>query len=378
MVKVLHISHTNINYDSRILKEMNCLKCAGFNVSGVGVRMAEGVSDSELSKDIFLKTIEIWSRNLTFLPKILMHSLTVIEITIKMFFYVIASRPAIIHCHDTIVLPLSVVAKFFTRSKLIYDAHELESNRNGLSPLLGKLTLWVEKILWSKVDRLIVVSPSINSWYQTNIGIKYSEVILNSPVLEVKSEMNYRDYLREKFSIPKNEKIFIYVGILSEGRGIELIVDAFKQLEGKGNVVFLGYGIMENELRQFANDFKSIHCHPAVKHEEVVAIAQSADVGLCFIENVSLSDKFCLPNKLFEYCFSGLPVLSSNLPEIDRLVREFGVGYTSEFKKEEINASIDKFLTGELEFKFNINDLYPLSWQAQEKKLVSFYKALVK
>ena len=57
----------------------------------------------------------------------------VLEITVKMFRRAKKLNPQIIHCHDTPVLPLGLALKFATGAKIIYDAHELESERNGLS-----------------------------------------------------------------------------------------------------------------------------------------------------------------------------------------------------------------------------------------------------
>lgn len=46
------------------------------------------------------------------------------------------------------------------------------------------MTLFVEKLLWKFVDKLIVVSPSISMWYKENIGEKTTEIIMNAPVLK--------------------------------------------------------------------------------------------------------------------------------------------------------------------------------------------------
>ena len=59
----------------------------------------------------------------------------------------IRQKPDLIHCHDVLVLPLGVIVKLITRAKLIYDAHELESDRNGLSKFDGFLTLHFERLL---------------------------------------------------------------------------------------------------------------------------------------------------------------------------------------------------------------------------------------
>jgi glycosyltransferase involved in cell wall biosynthesis len=161
----------------------------------------------------------------------LRHTCSLVELTIKMVFKAINLKPRVIYCHDTLVLPLGLIVKLFTGAKFIYEAHELESDRTGLSKTLGKMTLFVEKLLWRFVDALIVVSPSIEKWYKDNIGEKYSKIILNSPVA-LEGDTKYdKSYLREKFAIHPDSRIILYIGILSKGRGIELVVEAIKKFE---------------------------------------------------------------------------------------------------------------------------------------------------
>ena len=282
------------------------------------------------------------------------------------------------HCNDTLVLPLGVMIKLLTNSRLIYDAHELESNRNGLTKLLGKITLLVEKTLWGFVDELIVVSPSISKWYNENVGEKSTEVILNSPILHGNDKQVDKTYFRKKFGIPNDSKIFLYIGILGFGRGINLIADIFQRDDINSHVVFLGYGELKDELISLSNGHSNIHFHDAVPHGEVVPIAKSADVGLCLIQNVSLSDYYCLPNKLFEYTFAQIPVLASNFPDISAIVEEYNLGKCCDLDSESIYKAIREFECMSELPKIDANDLYELSWAAQEEKLLRIYKETLK
>jgi glycosyltransferase involved in cell wall biosynthesis len=291
-----------------------------------------------------------------------------------MFFKAMKLQPKVIHCNDTLVLPLGVMVKFFTGAKLIYDAHELESDRNGLTKTLSKMTLFVEKILWRYVDALIVVSPSIEKWYKENIGEKYSEIILNSPVLESNVSSDKKVYLRKHFSIDDDSKIFLYVGGLVKGRGLSLIVEAFKKSDIKSSLVFLGYGELSDDLKKIADAHPNIYVHDAVPHEQVVPVAKSADVGLCLIQNVSLSDYYCLPNKLFEYCFAEIPVLASDFPDISETVEKYNLGKCCELNTQSIYESIKEFESMVELPKINADELYDLSWGAQEEKLIKLYK----
>lgn len=378
MVNVLHLSQTDIKSDSRILKEMQSISKSNLtlNVYGIGVKMDVGTANTKELDGIQINSIILKSRQLKFLPKSIIHILSVFEIMGKMFFKALKVKPQIIHCHDTPVLPLGIILKLFTGSKIIYDAHELESNRNGLPKLSGKLTLFVEKLLWRFIDALIVVSPSIDKWYKDNIGEKYSEVVLNSPVLESNTSAEDIVYLRDHFSISENSKIFLYVGGLIHGRGIDLIIEAFEKSDLTSSLVFLGYGRLSNELKELSKEYPNIYVHDAVPHEQVVSIAKSADVGLCLIQNVSLSDYYCLPNKLFEYCFAEIPVLASDFPDIFQVVESYNLGKCSKLDSQSIYSAIKEFENLEVLPKINADNLYELSWGAQEEKLIRLYSKL--
>jgi glycosyltransferase involved in cell wall biosynthesis len=379
-MNVLHLTHTDINSDSRILKELESLsKNKKVRITALGVHMNEENKKYKKIEHVKIYSINLNSRKLIFFPAFIKHSLSVIELTLKMIFNSFKAKPSIIHCHDTLVLPLGVLVKLFTGSKLIYDAHELESNRNGLSNTLGKMTFFVEKLLWRFIDKIIVVSPSISDWYQKNIGIKSTEIIMNSPILSENS-FDIKDdklYFRNKFNISDSSKIFLYIGILSEGRGIDLLIEAFKKSDLSSHLIFLGYGEFKNRLVELSKEHQNIHVHDAVPHNEVVSIAKSADVGLCFIQNVSLSDYYCLPNKLFEYAFAEIPILASDFPDIAMVVEKYNLGKCSDLTSESIYNAIKEFEHIEKLPRINTSDLYDLSWSAQEEKLVKMYKDLI-
>ena len=180
--------------------------------------------------------------------------------------------------------------------------------------------------------------------------------------------------MRNYFSIPEDEKLYIYVGQFSQGRGLIRIVEAFTEENIHSHVVFLGSGQLDEELKTHEQNSHNIHIHPPVSHEKVVEVTSSADCGLCLIENVSLSDYFCLPNKLFEYCFGGLPVIASDFPDIRSLVTEAGLGICLDMQSESLADKITEFERND--FQFNVADLSSFSWKSQEKRLVSLYQDL--
>ncbi len=380
-INILHISHTDIRSDSRILKEMKTLSAIlEYNVIGFGLGERK-IINNVLVKEIKVKACTLYTKWLTERIKLLSRpirysSLMYFEIFIKMFISGIFLKPRIIHCHDTLVLPIGVVLKIFTGAKLIYDAHELESQRNSQSKMLSKIFFFIERFSWRFVDVFISVSPSIIEWYENKFGLKENALILNSPVFDIDVfDVRANNYLREKYKIPVNEKVFIYIGIIGRGRGIDLYLDIFKLADITCHIVFLGYGELVSKVKEYSESFKNIHYHPPVPHHEVVRIAKSADIGLAMVEAVSLSDFYCLPNKLFEYAFSGLFVITSDFPDMKKVVEEYDLGVTCSVDKDALRELVEK--VSDLEVNRTNKDLYKLSWQYQEELLLKAYDKIV-
>ena len=375
MMVILHLSHTDINSDSRILKEMNSLRGLSEDVKISGIGLQENESGSQATHSLLdINTIVLKSRSLHFLINPIRHLLLFSELFFRMFFLSIRKKPNVIHCHDVVVLPIALAAKFVTGAKLIYDAHELESLKNGNTKMLTKLIYFAERIAWSFIDGLIVVSSSIEKWYHEHLGLKESAVILNAPVIERTSSYLNNQYLREKYNIPSDKKIFLYVGILTAGRGIDLILSAFRDEKVNSHLVFLGYGDMFNSLNEVAKNNPRIHVHEAVKHDRVTEIASSADFGFCLIQNVSLSDYYSLPNKLFEYAFAGIKIIGSDFPEIASVVRKYDLGECVQLDRNQILDTVLKVeLQPSYEKKVSQSVKADLSWDAQSSKLRSLY-----
>ena len=374
-LRILHLSHTDINFDCRILKEIKSISTEDRVILGIGISNKDISSSQEATLlNCEIDSVAAFSRRLTLLPQLLKNILVVIEITLRMFRKSIAFKPVIIHCHDTPVLPLGLLLKMFTGAKIIYDAHELESQRNGLSKLAGMMTLFVERRSWRYVDRLIVVSPSIQNWYNKNVGYKKSEVILNSPLLG--SGNLKKEYLRDKFSIPKHSLIFIYNGLFIPGRGLDLLIPVFQNADVKSHIVFLGDGELKENLVDLVNKHDNFHIHDMVPHELVVPITRSADVGLALIQNVSLSDYFSLPNKLFEYAFSGIQVLASNFPDILSTVKKYNLGECCDVSYVSVLKCVKKLESNKKNKRSKSKNLNVLSWQLQEFKLKTLYLEL--
>lgn len=381
MMNVIHLTHTDIPTDNRILKEIQSLsELPDCCIYGVGVQgVACGVK-TEIASVANIDSIRLWFRQKYWIPRIVRLFLVALEMWGRMFWIASKIKPHAIHCHDMGVLPIGLLLKFVFGARLIYDAHELESKTENDMPFLqSQVILLLERMCWPFVDLFISVSPSIIEWYQSKIGRKNNILVLNSPVINVDSSGSKYSadggYFHEKYNLDKGVRVFLYLGMLMRGRGIEMMLDAFSKDDVSSHVVFVGLGDLREKIIRASETNGRIHLHPPVPHEEVVAISKNADVGLCVIENVSLSDYFCLPNKLFEYAFSGIPILASNFPDIAKVVQDYELGECCDVSAPAISFAIKKMEVSE--YKPNSKRLHELSWSVQADRLKGAYRKLL-
>jgi glycosyltransferase involved in cell wall biosynthesis len=378
----LHLSHTDVRSDSRILKELRSLvDIENASVKAIGVESNnQGFNDVRYF-GATVETINLYTKRFSWLPMTVRHLINFFELTSILFFRGLRYKPAVVHCHDTLVLPAGVLIKTFTKCKLIYDAHELESNKNGQSQSLSKVILFVERLCWARIDLFISVSNSILEWYRHSLGHKECLLILNSPEIDVsKYDVSTKirkseKYFHDLYDIQDGALIFVYLGIFDKGRGIEISLDAFASSNDDAHLVLIGYGDLSGYIQHYCDLYTNIHIHKPVSHNHVVELVASADIGLCLVENVSLSDYYCLPNKLFEYCFAGLHILGSDFPEIKKVIEDYKVGICCAPESKKVADAI-QFLINHRPSNVKI-DFSSLSWNAQSKRLISGYSKLI-
>lgn len=381
MVKILHITNTDVFADSRIRKELISLsELTDISIFSIGIPDDNKGGTMQLDGTQYLK-LDIKSRVLRFLPRPICYLIELMEFTTKAVIKGRTINPDVVHCHDTFALPAGWVLKKKIGCQLIYDAHELESQKNGQNAILSFSTLAIEMCCWKQIDFLISVSNSIINWYLMQFGNKPNALILNSPIIaKTRSPSTEildtpRTYFHEKYHIPKDHLVFVYLGILGPGRGIEICLNAFAFGPRHTHVIFIGFGPLEALIVNHSRSYNNIHFHPSVPHDQVVPLARNADYGLCLIENASLSDYYSLPNKLFEYCFANLPIVASDFPEIQQFIAQYSSGQCCKPTLDSLRALLSRI--GKPHIKTLSYTLSEICWETQANRLLEIYQNLL-
>lgn len=223
-------------------------------------------------------------------------------------------RVAIVAAHNVWVLPMCWVLSRRVGAKLIYNAHELETEAIAMTGVKQRVAKIFENALVRHCALVSVVNEPIADWYESTYHIPRPVVVGNVPVV-----VDADTRLRERLNIPIDEMMYIHTGHLVDGRNIPLILSVFSQ--SSNHVVFLGDGPHRESIVEAGQRHRSIHWLAPVPPDLIVAHVREADVGLCLIdEQQSLSDRLSSPNKLLEALAADIPALCSNLVEARRLL----------------------------------------------------------
>ena len=184
---------------------------------------------------------------------------------------------------------------------------------------------------------------------------------------------------RSELNINEEDFILIIQGSgLNKDRGIEEAIMALEYckdcvllLVGNGDVIpFAKRMVLE---RQMQSKVKFI---PRMPYNELMRITKGADLGLLLDKNTSLNQGLALPNKLFDYMHAGIPILSSDLKEITKIITQYDIGsFIKTTQPEEIAEAINAYKSDKArQRRHRSNCLIAAqeeNWQKEKEKLIA-------
>ena len=374
----LHVSLTNFKNESRVLKETNSILnyCIADKVYIASLH-ADGLEEERVYyEQLVLNRFKLSSRKLS--KNLFVQILKYLEFLFRVTLFYKKKNIQMVNIHSLALLPLGISLKYIYKAKLVYDTHELETETNGSKGLRKILSKFVEKLLIKKSDLIFVVSENIADWYAKEYSIKRPLVVMNVPKF---SEQRKTNHFRQNLDIKDDSIIALYQGGLSKGRGLNLLLECFKQRKNqKIVIVFMGYGELEEFVKEQSAKNTNIFFHEAVSHDVLLNYTSSADIGISLIQKTCLSYYYCMPNKLFEYTMAGLPVIVSNMKEMREMVEKYDMGIVvKEETVDSINKAIDKILESNTkQMKRNARKCsQDNAWEKQEIKMIDEYKRVL-
>lgn len=371
----LHIYPSSFSFDSRMIRSCrSTLKAGIFNEALIFAVKKENLPEIEnIDKNIKIIRLD----PIIFNKKAMPTFLKAIGWYLSCIKKIADTNIRSINCHSIYGLPLSVFIKFWKKGTLIYEPHELETETiNMKNKFLKKISFYLEKYLLKFCNEICVVNSSIAKWYKKKYNLPKVWIVKNVPQSVPKVSI-IKGSLRKKIKVNPKKILFIYQGLLTPGRGIEIILQVFSKNENF-NVVFLGNGELQALIKLYSQKYPNIHYAKAVSPDKIFEYTIDADIGFSLIENTCLNNYYSLPNKLYEYAFCGVPQIVSSFPEIKKFVSKHNSGWAIKPRTDQLANLIKKITVTEINKKkencLNIRKKY--NWKIEEKKLLKMYSNL--
>ncbi len=241
---------------------------------------------------------------------------------------------------------------------LVYDAHELflPSECRLFSPL--KIFLFFERFVVRKADLVICAqeqrATAMKELYRLR---KEPTVIHNFSKLKIANKALSDEY-QEFFKIDKTT--VVYVGYLSKDRKINELIDAVADQKDRFKLVLICANVELEKLRIDIDrqGFDILYIN-GLPHDELGDVLKKCDIGYIAYSNDTLNNRYCSPNKIYEYMSAGLAILANKNEGLEHLLDRFNVGVSTDdyahglqclaqnieiFKRNSCGVDVDKLM----------------------------------
>ena len=360
-MKRIYFTVTNdLTYDQRMHRICSSLAENGYAVTLVGRKLASSLP--LVKKNFAQKRIRCWFNKTKWFYA---------EYNIRLFFFLLFKKMDAICAIDLdTILPCLRISKW-KKIPRIYDAHELFTELKEVITRPGIQRAWtgIEKKAVPQFKWGYTVSESIAEVFKRRYKVDY-KTIRNVPALQPLNDS------------VQSERFILYQGAVNEARGLEYLIPAMQWVNSK--LVICGDGNFMEQLKTLISDYQlddKVQLTGMLSPEKLMEISQKAFIGVAVPEKEGLNQYLALPNKLFDYIHAGLPQVTVNYPEYEKINSQFEVAVLlDDISPKRIAEALNNLLTDDVLYqKLKTNCLKArdvLNWQQEEKKLISFYQTV--
>lgn len=291
----------------------------------------------------------------------------------------------VIHVHSPFLMGrLGARLAISENIPLVYTYHTLYDKYVHYIPfamdLSSKLVQKLTADFSNRCDLVIVPTKIIGELIRNN-GVK-------SPIIDIPTGINFdgydqgnNDWLRERFNIPEDEQILLFVGRIGQEKNLVFLVECFFEIlkeKPKIRLVLVGSGPFETDLKQSINSLgltKQIIFTGNLNKEEVINCYLGAD--LFVFASVTETQGLVLG----EAKAAGLPIVAVDAFGASEMVKHNCSGFLSALDKKEFCNHVllllqDKKLYNQMSAQAKI-EAQQISSRACTLKLINAYQEVI-
>ncbi|HZU54692.1 MAG TPA: glycosyltransferase [Actinocrinis sp.] len=276
----------------------------------------------------------------------------------------------VVHAHDFNVLRLAADLAEAAKADLVYDAHEWWSGRERHgrpTPLERARERRVERRIVARAAGVLTVSPGIAERLARWRGAPVTLVRNTFPILD-------RPRLVD---LPERPRGAVYAGRIGPARDIETLLAAAAEL--RLDTVLLGKADREF-LPRLRFSQGTVRIEPARPVDEVDEVLRRVGISVVTLTDTCENHRLALPNKVFHAVRAGVPVVAADLPELRRLVTDYGLGALYRpGDAASLRAALERVIWDYPGFCEKVAQARAeLNWEQDAKALIDVYEALAR
>lgn len=205
-----------------------------------------------------------------------------------------------------------------------------------------RLAASVERYVIRRAQAIVcVIEESAQRLTALGVPVGRLTVVRNTPRIDDGPTRQVRTSANEVLTL-------VYLGLIERHRGVQDLVRAVHESLRRGRqlkLIVIGDGKSFGELRTLAADLgvldNGVELLGRIENRRALAIVSQADIGAIPHMPCDAWDA-TIPNKLFDYMSLGLPVLTSNVGPVQRIVTQEACGVAYEWGNvDDLCAKID-------------------------------------
>lgn len=370
--RVVFLRSTSIKNDSRVTKEVKCLKEYGYDVQVLGWDR-DGFLGEEKSIEfeninipikVFKKKAE-YGAGIKSIFKLLQFQFWLIYNLLR-----IKKDIDIIHaCDLDTALPARFISKLF-KKKMVYDIFDYYIDSHHVPKKIERKIENIEINIINKADMTIICTDQRKEQIKKS-NPKNCIVIYNTPKIDESS-------IKQKIIKTSNEKFkIVYVGILQGNRLLKELGEEIKNYP-EIELHIGGFGKFQDYFYNLSKEYKNVLFYGQMQYKDVLSLEKDANMLFATYNPKIANHKFSAPNKLYEAMALGKPIIVCKGTGIDEIVEKEKIGYSISYDTKEFMDIVKKLERNEKlqkELGENAKKIYDekYSWQQMERRLIQGY-----
>lgn len=258
------------------------------------------------------------------------------------------------------------------KKKFVYDIFDYYIDSFSVPTYLREKIKKMDHNIINAADVVIICSEQRREQIKGTFPKKLV-VIHNTP-------QNVRNNLKKIIMKPEKTKL-VYVGVLSEGRFIEELVEVVKKHK-EYELHIGGFGKYEIFLENEAGKNQNIFFYGKLPYIKTLELENSCDIMPAIYNPAVKNHFYAAPNKFYEGLLLGKPLIMAKNTGMANIVSEKGYGEVIDYSfgslENAIRNLIDKKSTwSNLSEKMKRNYVSEYSWDIMEKRLLSLYEEIL-